>query len=547
MKMRFFADMGVRSKLGWAFGVMVLLVLCMCLLVIREVQATNDRFEVFVHGLRLRSDAAHKVRQAVDVRAISARNLVLVSSQADVQIEKALVVQAQKDVTANLDRLQDLGQAADVSSLAREKIAAIAAVEKQYAPVAQSIVDLALAGEHADAIRKLNEECRPLLAALIRATDDYDTLTQSRTEAAIQDSQQIFQTKRTRLLLGCAAFAMLASALGWLITRAITQPLNRALQAVGRVAQGDLRTAVAAHSKDELGRLLAGIQRMQEQLLAVVHDVRRGSVSVSTASAEIAQGNNDLSARTENQASALEQTAASMEQLSAAVDQNAQSARTANQLAQKASTVAATGGSVVGQVVQTMRGINESSNRIADIIGVIDGIAFQTNILALNAAVEAARAGDQGRGFAVVATEVRSLAARSAAAAKEIKALIDTSVTRVEQGTQLVDEAGKTMVEVVSSIQRVTDIMGEISAASSEQAAGVAQVGQAVTQMDQVTQQNAALVEQMAAAASSLSSQARELVQNVAVFQLEGADLPVRNAPHDNGSALRLHGTLLQA
>jgi methyl-accepting chemotaxis protein len=265
---------------------------------------------------------------------------------------------------------------------------------------------------------------------------------------------------------------------------------------------------------------MAQLQSMQSSLVQLVLQVRQGSESVATASAEIAQGNHDLSARTEQQASALEETAASMEQLSATVRQNADSAAQANQLAQSASSVAVQGGDVVAEVVTTMQGINESSRRIADIISVIDGIAFQTNILALNAAVEAARAGEQGRGFAVVASEVRSLAGRSAEAAKEIKLLISASVDRVAQGTVLVDKAGATMTEVVSAIRRVTGIVGEISAASGEQSAGVSQIGEAVIQIDQVTQQNAALVEEMAAAASSMKNQARDLVNAVAVFTL---------------------------
>jgi methyl-accepting chemotaxis protein len=311
-----------------------------------------------------------------------------------------------------------------------------------------------------------------------------------------------------------------AAVLGVFIVRNITQPLSQAVGLARGVAGGDLSQRIELQGTNETGQLLQALKDMQTGLASVVQQVRQGSEGVANASAEIASGNNDLSARTESQASALEQTAASMEQLSATVKQNADSARQANQLALSASTVAAQGGDVVGQVVQTMQGISEASHKIADIIQVIDGIAFQTNILALNAAVEAARAGEQGRGFAVVATEVRSLAGRSAQAAREIKALISTSVTRVEQGTALVDQAGNTMQDVVASIRRVTDIMGEISAASQEQSLGVAQVGEAVTSLDQTTQQNAALVEQMAAAASSLNSQAGELVQAVATFKL---------------------------
>ena len=332
-------------------------------------------------------------------------------------------------------------------------------------------------------------------------------------------------TLRTLTLVIFVGGMAVSALFNFLLNRSIVgqlggEPGEAVLVAQG-VGAGDLTVHVALKAGDS-DSLMAQLKAMQQSLTRVVTEVRQGSESLAIASAEIAQGNQDLSARTESQASALEQTAASMAQLGATVNQNAESARMANQLAVSASKVAALGGEVVAEVVTTMRGINESSHRIADIISVIDGIAFQTNILALNAAVEAARAGDQGRGFAVVASEVRSLAGRSADAAKEIKALISASVERVEHGTALVDQAGSTMTEVVNAIKRVTDIMGEISSASSEQSIGVAEVGEAVSQMDQVTQQNAALVEQMAAAASSLKSQAQDLLATVAVFQLSG-------------------------
>ncbi len=315
-------------------------------------------------------------------------------------------------------------------------------------------------------------------------------------------------------------------------SRTVVNPLDNAVRVSQAVASGDLTVARQVQGKDEIALLLNALHDMQISLSHVVSNVRNNADSVAAASTEIAQGNNDLSARTEQQASALEETSASMEELSSTVQANAENARTANQLAVSASTVAVQGGDVVAEVVTTMKGINDSSKKIADIISVIDGIAFQTNILALNAAVEAARAGEQGRGFAVVASEVRNLAQRSADAAKEIKTLIHASVERVELGTTLVDKAGATMSEVVSAIRRVTDIVGEISAASSEQSAGVAQVGDAITEMDQATQQNAALVEQSAAAADSLKVQAQQLVQAVAVFRLADSEASAPTRAH---------------
>jgi methyl-accepting chemotaxis protein len=307
--------------------------------------------------------------------------------------------------------------------------------------------------------------------------------------------------------------------------------LNEVVRVLGALAKGDLTEKITNEYRGTFGQLKDYSNRTVDQLTAIVHQIKDATDAINTAAKEISQGNTDLSSRTEEQASSLEETASSMEELTSTVKQNADNARQANQLAVGASDVAVKGGEVVRQVVDTMNGISESSKKIADIIGVIDGIAFQTNILALNAAVEAARAGEQGRGFAVVATEVRNLAQRSAAAAKEIKALISDSVDKVGAGSALVDKAGKTMEEIVASVKRVTDIMAEITAASQEQSSGIEQVGQAITQMDEVTQQNAALVEQAAAAAESLEEQAGNLVQAVAAFtlaQAEASAAPVR-------------------
>jgi methyl-accepting chemotaxis protein len=335
-----------------------------------------------------------------------------------------------------------------------------------------------------------------------------------------QNADSLRSMSSAVLLFGSLLAVGLAALFAFLVSKAITRPLQSAIELADAIAKGDLTSRVDAGGKDETGRLLRALDEMQASLGRTVSQVRNTADNVATGSAQIAQGNQDLSSRTEEQASALQQTAATMEQLGTTVRNNSDSAQQANQLAKGATEVATQGGTVVSQVVTTMRSINDSSRKIGDIIGVIDGIAFQTNILALNAAVEAARAGEQGRGFAVVASEVRSLAQRSADAAKEIKTLIGRSVEQVEQGTVLVDQAGKTMVEIVSSIQRVSDIVAEITSASVEQTAGVQQVGQAVTQMDHTTQQNAALVEESAAAADSLHIQAQQLVQAVAVFKL---------------------------
>jgi len=370
------------------------------------------------------------------------------------------------------------------------------------------------------AVAYLRGESRAMFRAIFVTLKDLVADSALGARQAAEEAHASHASARLTVWLVLAASVLAAGLLGMWLTRQITQPLTQAVAAAQAIAGGDLARPLTASGRDEVAQLLQALEHMRRDLSVVVGKVLVDSESVATASNQIAQGNLDLSSRTESQASSLEETSAAMEQLGSTVAQNADSARKANELAHGASTVAVQGGAVVSQVVETMRGINESSHKIYDIISVIDGIAFQTNILALNAAVEAARAGEQGRGFAVVASEVRSLAGRSAEAAKEIKALIGTSVERVEQGTALVDSAGATMSQVVQAIKQVTDIMGEISNASNEQSIGVSQVGEAVSQMDQVTQQNAALVEEMAAAAASLRSQAQDLVQTVSMFRL---------------------------
>ncbi|MBT0570155.1 HAMP domain-containing protein [Curvibacter sp. CHRR-16] len=415
-------------------------------------------------------------------------------------------------------------------------VADIESLRKACTAAREAIFALKNEGKGDEALKLLEQDYLPKTVQYMKRIEDLLQVERAQVNALGAEIEANRKTSNILLMtLGLIGIAM-GGVCTWLLAGTITKPLEQATSVAERVASGDLSASITVSTTDEVGRLLASLQKMQGNLVTVVNNVRRGSDSVALASNEIAQGNQDLSSRTESQANSLQQTAASMAQLGSTVRQNADNALQANQLAQNASTVAVQGGEVVGQVVGTMRGIHEASKKIADIIGVIDGIAFQTNILALNAAVEAARAGEQGRGFAVVASEVRALAGRSAEAAKEIKTLISTSVERVEKGTSQVDQAGQIMQEVVSSIKRVTDIVAEISAASAEQSEGVHKVGTAVTTIDQTTQQNAALVEEMAAAAASLKGQAQELVQAVGVFKLNGTNVP-RSAIHQPSSA----------
>jgi len=519
--MNFLNDLKISTRLSILIGVMALLLILVGSIGLYGMSQSDQALDSGYN------DSTLQIVEVAKIRYTNIRNRLMIAN-ALIEQTPANITRSANEVKAGITSVTRIWN----GYMARPKSAEEAQLAKVYAEKRALYVQegllpavAALRANDLAAVEKIIiEKIRPGFDVARAAADDLEKYQLNEAKVRFDTNNARYQTIRAVSLASIVLGLLFAVGFGLNLLRSITQPLRRASAVSEAIAQGDLTQAVDTSGSNEISVLMRAVNHMQTSLAKVVTHVRQNSESVATASAEIAQGNQDLSNRTESQASALEQTAASMEELSSTVKQNADNAAQANQLAMSASTVAVQGGEVVAQVVDTMRGINDSSRKIADIISVIDGIAFQTNILALNAAVEAARAGEQGRGFAVVASEVRSLAGRSAEAAKEIKALIDDSVSRVAQGSTLVDQAGSTMHEVVTSIRRVTDIVGEISHASAEQSQGVAQVGQAVTQMDQVTQQNAALVEEMAAAAGSLKSQAQELVQTVAVFKLSGAD-----------------------
>jgi methyl-accepting chemotaxis protein-1 (serine sensor receptor) len=504
----------------FGFSVMAAVVLLVSGLALLSLSQSNQRFTDYLNGVGHRERLATGIRDAAYARAVAARNLVLVTLPADRELEKAAVAVAYERVEKELGGLAKV-IASDPTATERERelMRELQSVESKYGPVALEIVRLALANERDAAVAKMNAECRPLLAQLLKTTVAFIDYDQQLAADSVAGAQGAFDRDRTVMIVACLIAAAAAVALGWLLSNVVTRPLTHAVELAEAVASGDLRTTINVTSNDETGQLLSALKRMNGSLSDMVGSVRLCADGISTASREIADGNQDLSGRTEQQASSLQQTAASMHQMTTTVQNNADNSRQANQLAGSAAEVAAKGGVVVDRVIATMGDISNSSKKIGDIIGVIDGIAFQTNILALNAAVEAARAGEQGRGFAVVASEVRSLAQRSAAAAKEIKTLIGESVDKVEAGSVLVGEAGRTMTEIVTQVRRVSDLVAEISSSTTEQSSGIHQVNQAVASIDEGTQQNAALVEQSAAAAESLKQQAGQLLQLIARFQ----------------------------
>ena len=532
-------NLTVRMQLSLAFASLAALVLGVSLLALYDLRKLSEAFSFVVHQASVQEHWAIDVRSAANRRALAVRNLVLLKNPAERDAERATMTRADEDLHAALDKLDTaLASEANADPRDRDLLGRIQQVEKAYAPVAASIAALALAGQRDEAIERMNTDCRPLLTKLRDATGEFVEYSQSQSKTLVEASEAAYAEQRALLLALSAASVMAAIGMGWWITRRLVRALgaepaelNAAAQ---RVADGDLSPLQGADAAPERS-VLASMAHMQHKLVQLIGQVRASSDSIATASAQIAMGNADLSGRTEEQASALQQTAASMQQMTETVRANADSAQQACQLANAAADVASQGGQVVSNVVATMQGISDSSRRIGDIIAVIDGIAFQTNILALNAAVEAARAGEQGRGFAVVASEVRSLAQRSASAAREIKTLIGESIGKVEAGSQLVNEAGHTMENIVRQVQRVNDLIAEISASTLQQSSGITQVNQAVASIDQGTQQNAALVEESAAAAESLSQQARGLTQVISAFRLEGA--PNADAPVLRGLA----------
>jgi len=514
-------NLKIGKRLALGYGVICAMLVLMIVMSNAMLGRINAGTDEIVNGRMPRIALTNQMQAEINDIAIALRNMMLSDEAQDHRRQVQDIMASRAAMDGILAKLKDALQ----NPQALELLGQMQKETALYKAGQDAMIKHITAGEKDQARALLGEELRPLLVRLKKATADQTALQNQIATQAAQDAAATYR-QTSMLMWGLGAIALaLAAVVAWWITRSITRPLGRALDVATTVAAGDLTSRIEVTSTDETGQLLQALKTMNESLARTVGTVRVGTDTIAVAAGQVAVGSQDLSSRTEQQASALEEAASSMEELTATVRQNADNARQANVLAEVASNVAARGGDVIHQVVGTMDQINASSSKINDIIGVIDGIAFQTNILALNAAVEAARAGEQGRGFAVVASEVRNLAQRSAAAAKEIKGLIGDSSGKVANGSKLVAEAGDTMREIVESVRRVTDIMSEISAASLEQTAGIEQINQAVAQMDEGTQQNAALVEEAAAAAAAMREQSTRLAQAVAVFQIDGEQM----------------------
>jgi len=521
-------NMKVGARLGAAFALVVLLLVVVSVTAVLKINNINRAVDQIVNDRYIKVRWAFDVRDGVNDQIKYLRGIVI--DVAKPELNQPRYLQLEVAVKKTKEAIEKIA-ARQTTEIGRKKIQTLLDAGKAFDAAKEELVALTKTGNAEESgdyvLRKITARQNTFLDTANKFAASQDEQLQAEGVSALADANMA-----VNVTLVFSALAVLASVLlGYFLTRSIVRPLGEAVRVAQSVASGDLSTEIVVASNDETGQLMSALKHMNDNLLKIVSEVRTGTDTISTASSEIASGNLDLSARTEQQAGSIEETASAMEEMTSTVKQNADNAHQANQLAASASAVAVQGGAVVTEVVNTMDAINTSSKKIVDIIGVIDGIAFQTNILALNAAVEAARAGEQGRGFAVVATEVRSLAQRSASAAKEIKMLIDDSVSKVDDGSKLVAKAGATMDEVVASVKSVTDIVGEISAASREQSSGIEEINRAITQMDEVTQQNAALVEQAAAAAQSLQEQAGRLSQAISIFKLSDSAVSVSASP----------------
>ncbi|MGK5072594.1 methyl-accepting chemotaxis protein [Janthinobacterium sp. ZB1P44] len=518
----------ISTRLAVSFGLIIVLLAMVAFVSISRIRNINASTEKILNDRYVKVMLSNTIQSEVNIQARLLSIAIIGANDADEVSSSVAKIQA--SIKKNAELLARLKTMINTPK-GQELLQAVMSSRESYARTRDANIKLLQEGKSETAgiflLTQLRYPQEKFLTALAAMANFQQSLMENEGKQAAADGRMAIILT---LSLSIAA-TLIAIALALLISRSISRPIAEAVKVAQRVASGDLSVSIDARGNDETGQLLRALKEMNDNLQGIVARVRHGTDAIAHGSREIASGNMDLSSRTEQQASSLEETASSMEELTSTVKQNGENARQANQMAQSASSVASKGGQVVAEVITTMDSINASSKKIVDIISVIDGIAFQTNILALNAAVEAARAGEQGRGFAVVATEVRNLAHRSAAAAKEIKILIDDSVHQVSLGSTLVNQAGSTMEEIVNSVRRVTDIMAEITSASNEQEAGIEQINQAITEMDAVTQQNAALVEEAAAASEALQDQAGILAEAVSVFKLDGTQALAPAAP----------------
>lgn len=511
-------NLRIGARLGYSFGLILVLMIALVLLAVSRLERLEQSIKSITQDNNVQIKAVGDMRQAVMTISVTIRDMALDSGEKQIAAGIRQLESARSSYAASAEKLGLL-----VKSDGKPLLGKISGMENVTRPLIEKAVKLAQENRLDEVIPVLINEVQPSQRKWLDAMEEMIAFQAALAEKSSAEAIDIYNNARL-MMFGIAAFALLlASVIAWKITHSITTPLDQAVNIAQSVAKGDLTSVIDTGRLDETGQLMGALKTMNENLTNIVGDVRHGTETITAASQRIAKGNLSLSSRTDDQSAALSRTASLMDSLTSTVAQNADNAFQANQLALSACDVAGQGGKVVGDVIATMKSISESAGKIADIIGVIDGIAFQTNILALNAAVEAARAGEQGRGFAVVAAEVRALAQRSASAAKEIKGLIDDSVNKVNRGGELVEKAGITIREVISSVKRVSDIVTEVTAASQEQTSGIKQVNEALVQMEEVTRQNAAQADDAATAAQSLQDEASNLARTVSLFTLTHA------------------------